>query len=343
MSIETNKFRNTGRDNLSHVRDGINRYGLDYFINDETPDREAATGIDFAPSTLTYSSQETSYSGTDCTVAVVYNEHIVILGNVETVSYSVHRDKVPVRTLGRTYAKDYVRGQRTIAGSLIFIQFDEAPMYKLYEFFNKKLENQHRYSSPITDGIPPFDIMLMFSNEYGKNSILRLYGVEITDEGGTYSINDVFSENVMQFIAKDLDPMVSSGSKGSFQRLLYERMTQGKIIDEHYESMIKYRDRLGNELAALSKALTETQKIADKENLKNATTQSRIAKNRDREVARRKFTVLETKIKDVQIEIDKTNQAIAKYERTKMTWDLNASQEANYADDRVFKATKTKV
>ena len=44
----------------------------------------------------------------------------VELGNIQTISYSVHREKFPVRCLGKVYPKAYTRGPRTIAGSFIF-------------------------------------------------------------------------------------------------------------------------------------------------------------------------------------------------------------------------------
>ena len=326
-----NTYQNSALDSVRKITDGVERGGLD-FLRAGPQDTTMDYGL--TPSSLVYSSAESSFSGTDCVVSIVYNEHIVILGNISTVSYSIHRDKAPVRTLGRTYAKNYTRGQRTIAGSLIFVQFDESPLYKLYEFFNKKLENQHRFSSPLSDEIPPFDMMLMFSNEYGYNSIIRLYGIEIVDEGGTFSINDIYSENVMQFIAKDIDPMVSSGKKGSFQRLLYERMTQGKVLDEHYNSMLKYRQKLEQDLTA---AQTELNNVSGAgRNLRQRSSARAQRINADIYASRDLYNAINKKIDRITNEIIRMNNSIIQYEKTKMTWDLNSSQEANYTSDAVF-------
>jgi len=327
-----NTYQQSALDSVSKIKNGVDREGLSFL---RSGPQDTTMDLGLTPSSLVYSSAESSFSGTDCVVSIVYNEHIVILGNVETVSYSIHRDKAPVRTLGRTYAKNYTRGQRTIAGSLIFVQFDESPLYKLYEFFNKKLENAHRFSSPLADEIPPFDMMLMFSNEYGFNSIIRIYGIEIVDEGGTFSINDIYSENVMQFIAKDIDPMVSSGKQGSFQRLLYERMTQGKLLDEHYNAMLKYRQRLENDLAAAQLQLKDVSGAGRNIRQRDTATANRI--NQDINASRTAYNLIQKKIDRITNDIIRMNNNIIKYEKTKMTWDLNSSQEANYTADAVFK------
>ncbi len=337
-SVKDNMLQN-GYERLSQIGYGLDRSGLDY-LRAGPLDTEMDKGI--TPSTLTYSNAETSYSGTDCVISIVYNEHIVVLGNVETVSYSIHRDKVPVRTLGRTYAKNYTRGQRTIAGSLIFVQFDEAPLYKLYEFFNKKLENQHRFSSPLADEIPPFDMMLTFSNEYGYNSIIKLYGIEIVDEGGTFSINDIYSENVMQFIAKDIDPMVSEGAQGSYQKLLYEKMLQGKVIDEHYNSMLKYRQKLEFDLTNAKTQLSSLSRSASRAKPdKTYRTDRARTRNQSRMADRQKYDALETKMSSLAAEILRMNNTINSYEKNNMTWDMNSALESNYTSTPAFTASTT--
>ena len=51
-----------------------------------------------------------SYSGTDCIPIAQINDKLIMLGNVATFSYSIFREKGPVRTLGRSYAKGYTAG-----------------------------------------------------------------------------------------------------------------------------------------------------------------------------------------------------------------------------------------
>ena len=77
-----------------------------------------------------------SYSGCDIVVTAslplknkngTENEDSIYftLGSLQTLSVSTHQDKRPVRSLGNINAKDYVMGQRTIAGSLVFAVFDK--------------------------------------------------------------------------------------------------------------------------------------------------------------------------------------------------------------------------
>ena len=53
---------------------------------------------------------------------------------LQGVSYSVTREKSPVYTLGSADPRAFSRGKRAIAGSLVFIQFDNDPV--LEEFAN---------------------------------------------------------------------------------------------------------------------------------------------------------------------------------------------------------------
>ena len=339
------ELQNASINTISNILGGVDRNGLD-FLRAGPQDTTMSNGI-VSPLSLMYTQTNRTYNGTDCMVAIVYNENVVMLGNVETISYSIHREKMPVRTLGKTYPKDFVRGQRTIAGSIIFVQFDESPLYILYRFFNKqKLENAHRYSSPLVDELPPFDIMLIFTNEYGYTSIIRIYGVEITDEGAAFSINDIYTENVMQFIAKDIDPMVSSGQQGKHQSLLFEKQMQGKIIDEHYASMLKYAEKLENDLANADRILSETRldtryaKLPVNVSGIMVDAQFRTKHAKERNVGRVEQAAINKKWEDqrklILVELQKTYDNIKNYEKTKMTYDMNSATHADYTSDAVF-------
>jgi len=340
------EFENAALKSMGSIMGGVDRNGLD-FLRAGPQDTTMHTGIE-SPLSLVYQNTNRTYNGTDCTVAVLYNENIIILGNLETISYSIHRDKMPVRTLGRTYPKDYVRGQRTIAGSLIFVQFDESPLYALYNFFDKKLENAHRFSSPLVDEIPPFDMMLIFTNEYGFSSIIRLYGVEITDEGGTYSINDIYSESVMQFIAKDIDPMVSSGKMGDgnngfYQNMLFQKQLQGKVVDEHYSAMLKYVQKLEKDLADIDQQLSTVRRDArfakadgDYNSTKSYDSKRLKERNDTRISARKSFDLLNKRRGSIINEIQSMYTKIKHYEKTSMTWDLNSGIEPNYTKSPAF-------
>jgi hypothetical protein len=336
-----------GYKSARNILGGIQASGLEFLkagpkdtgfkSREEIRKHDPYTGLVNSPDSLFYTSTNNTYSGTDCTIAVVYNENILILGNVATMSYSIHREKSPVRTLGRTYAKDFTRGYRTVAGSIIFTQFDETPLYRLFDFFNTKLENTHRFSSPLLDEIPPFDILLIFNNEYGYSSIIRIYGVEITDEGGTTSINDIYSEHVVQYVARDIDPMVSSGSQGHYQKLLFEKMAQGKVVDQHYASLIKYADSIMVEINQLTKELDKMGKdIQRHTNLKNLPASQwpsePVAPKKE------KYTKYNERLNRKRKEYYDAVEVVRKYETTRRTWDMNSAIQPSYTTDPVIKA-----
>lgn len=190
----------------------------------------------------------TSYSGTDCTVVVQANDNVIVLGNVTTFSYSLHRDKIPIRTLGRTSCKGYVAGGRTVAGSMVFTVFDSHPLMSVIKVFEYIRNPEDRYTSPVPDQLPPLDIILIFHNEYGYSSVVRLYGVEFSDEGTTHSINDIYSESIMQYVARDIDIMVAEAQLREFKDLLFARQVRGGFVDSQLASLISYRNRLLAEL-----------------------------------------------------------------------------------------------
>ncbi|HJS83590.1 MAG TPA: hypothetical protein VJ742_12225 [Nitrososphaera sp.] len=155
-----------------------------------------------------YSSQPdvvyNTYSGTDIVAQVVLpSEGAITLGELQTISYSIHRENVPVRILGHVNPVGFVKGPRTIAGSLIFTVFNFYAFYRIKQF--KTAVNSGLY--PLADMLPPFDIVLTFANESGSFSKMKIYGVTIVDEGGTMSVDDLIVEQTYSFMARGIQPM----------------------------------------------------------------------------------------------------------------------------------------
>lgn len=63
-----------------------------------------------------------------------------------------------------------------------------------------------------SDQIPPFDITLNAHNEYGAQSQMRIWGVEILNEGSGVSIDDIVIEQQMTFVARTISPWGTTGS-----------------------------------------------------------------------------------------------------------------------------------
>jgi len=212
---------------------------------------------------------------------------------------------------------------RTIAGSLVFIQFDEHPLYSLFQFFKDRTDNTHRFTTPLADDLPAFDMILIFNNEYGAQSVIRFYGIDIMEEGSVYSINDMFSENVMQFVAKDMDPMVSAGEQDSWKRLLYQKMVEGKVIDTHFASLLRYRQKIELRIAAIDQEMNKSAEEGRGPLWKNIA-QDKVKTRRE---ARNRVIKLRSDREILVTELDDTDISIANYERTKMSWDLNSGLE----------------
>ena len=168
-----------------------------------------------------------SYSGADIYAIAHYFDtsadadkaaRQVILGNIQTLTFSTHREKFPARALGHVGARGYTRGPRTIGGTMIFTVFNKSVLSGLMQ-----LDNMIETSSAdagrgrtagidqivLVDQIPPFDISILFANETGSLSKMAIYGVEMVNEGQTMSIEDLVTESVVSYVARHIDPMTS--------------------------------------------------------------------------------------------------------------------------------------
>lgn len=155
-----------------------------------------------------YDCQNQSFSGCDMVAGIdltLPNGETIrkVIGQLQTVTYSIFTEKSPVRSIGNINAKDYVTGPRTIAGSLMFAVLNKHWAYELAGEIKQKggIGSMHF----MVDELSPFDITISFQNEYGVRARLAIYGVRVVSEGQTMSINDIYTENTYQYVAADLD------------------------------------------------------------------------------------------------------------------------------------------
>lgn len=126
-----------------------------------------------------------------------------VIGAFQTISYSIHNAKSPVRVLGDMNPRRYVFGPRMIAGSIVLTVFDRHWMRELFSTYVKIKNQTERYF--LMDELPAMNITISCVNEYGHNAKLALYGVTIVNEGQIMSINDVYTENTYEFFALNVD------------------------------------------------------------------------------------------------------------------------------------------
>lgn len=214
-------------------------------------------GSQGSKSSNTWMKTYTSYSGCDIIAVINLQGKLLQIGNLSTISYSIHREKQPVRTCGRIYPKTYVRGNLTIAGTLIFTVFNEHVLSQLRNVFDYENVPADTQKSLLPHQFPPFDVVITYANEYGHTSYLKIYGVEIIDEGQSHSVNDMVSENMMQYVARDIDMMISTENSTTDSNLNFAQsiFNSNKGAGTPQISNIENRDKLRNQVFEYEKLI----------------------------------------------------------------------------------------
>lgn len=192
-----------------------------------------------------YTKTYTTFSGSD--IVATFNGTVV--GTLAGLTWSVTREKAPVFTMGSPNPRSFSRGKRGIAGSLIFMTFDRPALYNLisanaandsFKIWTRSwnvipnmgsnaaggivaaLPDASSTAFGITsalpyyaDQVPPFDITITFSNEYGQAAVKSIYGVELLNEGSGASMDDLVMEETMTFVAREIGPMIPT-TRGGF-------------------------------------------------------------------------------------------------------------------------------
>lgn len=146
-----------------------------------------------------------------------------VLGTLHTISYSSFREKFAVRSLGMSHAKAYSRGPRTIAGTMVFHTISAPELMKLHD----SISPTNHPDSATLDQLDPFNMLLLFANEYGQYSAMHVLNIDISSEGHELSIDQILTTNSLNFYATDLIPMKEVGSLF----YSYEDMITGLVRD----------------------------------------------------------------------------------------------------------------
>lgn len=154
------------------------------------------------------------YTGTDMKILIEAAEttpdgrrYAKQLLEATTITVSVHREVAPVRASGYINPKGFALGKRTIAGTLIVNQFTADV---LLNFLQSVMVADGSKDTVFTkvDQLPPFNITLLFTNEFGYASERKLLGVKFVTDGVVYSIQDMMTEQTVSFMAYDFTPLV---------------------------------------------------------------------------------------------------------------------------------------
>lgn len=186
-----------------------------------------------------------SYAGVD--INVVFGTQPV--GTMQAISYAIQREKAPLYVMGRVDPLAFSRGKRGIAGTLIALLLDEhllktavfagtyfvADNHEIYPnpgdlrdvasgsletvgstvFTTSDVTQNFTVTNPwYVDQVPPFDASIVAVNEYGTAATMRIYGIEILNEGSGFSIDDIVIENQMTYVARTILPWQKMGQWG---------------------------------------------------------------------------------------------------------------------------------
>jgi hypothetical protein len=74
------------------------------------------------------------------------------------------------------------------------------------------------------DQLPPFNITLLFTDEYGNVSYRRVLGVDFVTDGVVYSSNDMLTEQTVSYMASDFTPLLDIDSSALFRPDILSRV-----------------------------------------------------------------------------------------------------------------------
>lgn len=125
-------------------------------------------------------------------------------GEIQTLSITTRRSIEPVRRLGEASPREFTKGSRTYAGTMIFVLLQEDVLLDLYRVAID--DNSDGEPFFLSDRLPPFNILIQASNERGHGMEGAIFGVELLASGVTLSIDDLFTEQQYTYVARSLMP-----------------------------------------------------------------------------------------------------------------------------------------
>ncbi len=182
---------------------------------------------------------------------VQFNQSVttMVLANIQTISVSTFREKMPIRGLGQIGPKGYTRGIRSIAGSIVFTMFNQEVLWDFLRLKSGDADSgdeaqQFRYVT--IDQIPPFDVILMFANEYGFLSRQVIRGVDLAATGQVMSVQDLYIEKTAQYVALDISPLepFMDQNKNGYQNPFNNVEASGINFPQTVESKLNSDDYL---------------------------------------------------------------------------------------------------
>lgn len=189
----------------------------------------------------------TTFGGVDITA--MFDDMTV--RSLQGIAVSITREKVPVYIMGKARPISVSRGKRGIAGTLQFVLFDRDALSNMMldedHFYYAHADEVNWLRDGLTDNLTydangavnvvseqwtngsniartvqavpeymdqiyPFDVTLVAQNEYGNGAWSSLLGLEIINEGGGLSMDDLTNEQTATYIAIHRMPWTPMGT-----------------------------------------------------------------------------------------------------------------------------------
>lgn len=151
-----------------------------------------------------------TFSGADikafCPLMIGGKAENVSFLELQTITVSTHRQTQQVFGSGTFGALGFTRGHRVIAGSLVVYDYIEGGLEKIKKY-HPRLAGITGRENILVDQIPPFNIIISYSNEFGVSKYSAIFGVTFISHGHIVSINDLATETTMQYLALDYQPL----------------------------------------------------------------------------------------------------------------------------------------
>jgi hypothetical protein len=196
-----------------------------------------------------------SFSGTDVKAVAETESSVIALKSLATISFQVNEQKSPVRRLGRQHVVGFTRSIKTIAGTMVFVILNDHPLRELIP--NNNLTLRHKDVDPFTlpnhaTNILPFNLRLKYKTEHSSYSAyaeLFIEGIEIISQSIVTSVNDMVTELVIQFLAKDYKEFNFTSNEALMaSRITEQDLNNDLVLQENYAAIEQEEIRRQTEL-----------------------------------------------------------------------------------------------
>ena len=182
-----------------------------------------------------------SFSGTDVEAYIIQGaDTFYKLNSLSTVSFQVNEQKSPVRRLGYVTPVGFTRAIRTIAGTLVLTVLKDHPLNIVGDDKTSKPLNTTKYH-PLTEVLgsnkviqnKEFDLLLKYQSEGNRRfySEFKIIGINLISQSMVTSVNDMVTEMVFQFMAKDYEDFVLVDEKESSRRAAKKKEQEQKVTE----------------------------------------------------------------------------------------------------------------